>query len=60
VFHGDADTSVSVEESRLMTAALKAAGGSVHYTELPGVEHNAWDPAYDRADVISWLLAQKR
>jgi hypothetical protein len=29
------------------------------YTELPGVAHNAWDPAYSRADVFEWLLKQK-
>ena len=50
IFHGDADKSVSVEESRKMAAALKAIGANVQYTELPGVDHNAWDPAYARAD----------
>ncbi len=60
IFHGDADQSVSVEESRRMAAALKALGADVQYTELPGVGHNAWDPAYDRADVIDWMLKQRR
>lgn len=60
IFHGDADKNVSVEESRKMFAALKAAGADVQYTEFPGVEHNAWDPAYARADVFEWLLKQKR
>ena len=60
IFHGDADQSVSVEESRKMFAALKAIGANVQYTELPGVPHNAWDPAYARADVFEWLLKQKK
>jgi predicted peptidase len=46
IFHGDADQAVPVEESRRMAAALKAMGADVHYTELPGVGHNAWDAAY--------------
>jgi predicted peptidase len=60
IFHGDADLSVSVEESRRMFSALKALGANVQYTELPGVGHNAWDPAYDRADLLEWLLKQRR
>ncbi|HVQ38163.1 MAG TPA: prolyl oligopeptidase family serine peptidase [Pyrinomonadaceae bacterium] len=60
IFHGDADKTVTVEESRKMTAALKAIGANVKYTEFPGVEHNAWDPAYGRADLIDWMLQQRR
>ena len=60
IFHGDADKNVSVEESRKMAAALKAVGANVQYTEFPGVDHNAWDPAYARADLIEWMLKQRR
>jgi predicted peptidase len=60
VFHGDADKSVSIEESRNMVKALKAIGANVQYTEFPGVDHNAWDPAYDRDDLIQWMLKQSR
>jgi predicted peptidase len=60
IFHGDADQSVSVEESRKMAAALKAIGANIQYTELPGVDHNAWDAAYGRADLIEWMLKQRR
>jgi predicted peptidase len=60
IFHGDADKSVSVEESRKMAAALKAIGADVQYAELPGVDHNAWDPAYQRADLIEWMFKQRR
>lgn len=58
--HGDADRNVSVEESRHMLAALKAAGGDARYTELPGVDHQAWDPAYQDPDIAAWLFAQRR
>jgi len=60
IFHGDADQSVSVEESRKMNAALKKIGANVQYTELPGVDHNAWDPAYERDDLVEWMLKQRR
>lgn len=60
IFHGDADDRVSVEESRKMYAALKTVGANVQYTELPGIDHNAWDPAYARADLIEWMLKQRR
>jgi predicted peptidase len=60
LFHGDADGVVPVDESRRMFAALKAAGADVRYTELPGVSHDAWTPAYGRAELFEWLLKQRR
>jgi len=60
IFHGDADPTVPVEESRRMASALKAIAADVQYTELPGVLHNAWDPAYGRADLFMWLFKQRR
>ncbi len=59
-FHGAADPVIPVERSRTMTAAVRAAGGSVKYTELPGVGHNSWDAAYGDPEVIRWMLAQHR
>jgi len=59
IFHGAADDTVSVEESRKMYAALQAAGGNVKYTEYPGVGHNSWDKAYAEPELVKWLLAQK-
>ena len=61
IFHGDADASVDVEVSRKMAAALKSVGASVQYSELPGVDHNgATNTAYARADLIEWMLRQRR
>jgi predicted peptidase len=60
MFHGEKDPRVPVEESRRMAAALKASGSDVRYTELAGVGHNAWDTAYDRADLFEWLFQQRR
>ena len=58
IFHGDADPTVPVAESRGMAEALQKAGANVQYTELPNVGHNAWDRAYDRADVFEWMFKQ--
>lgn len=60
IFHGEADPVVPVEESRRAAAALEAAGGNVRYSELPGVGHNAWDPAYASPGFTDWLFAQRR
>jgi predicted peptidase len=59
-FHGDADTSVPVSESRKLNEALQAAGGNVKYTEYPGVGHRSWGRAYSEEELLPWLLAQKK
>ncbi len=59
-FHGGSDSVVPPERSRSMVAAVKAAGGNIQYTELEGVDHNSWDPAYQSEDTIVWLLKQKK
>jgi predicted peptidase len=59
MFHGDADPSVPVEQSRHMIEALKAAGADFKYTEYPGVEHNSWDKAYTEPELVPWLLSKR-
>ena len=58
VFHGGADPTVPVTESRKMVEALKALGSDVKYTEYEGVLHNSWDKAYSEPDLATWLFAQ--
>jgi predicted peptidase len=60
IVHGETDPAVSVEESRGMADALRRLDGNVQYTEFPGVGHNSWDPAYDRADLFEWMFKQRR
>lgn len=60
LFHGTEDPVVPVAESRRMAAALREAGAEVEYTELPGVGHNAWDPAYELEALPGWLLSKRR
>jgi predicted peptidase len=58
IFHGGADDTVPMEESRKMYAALQAANANVKYTEYPGVGHNSWDKAYAEPELVPWLLEQ--
>lgn len=59
VFHGDADQSVPVSNSRLMVAAMKNAKVTVKYTEYPGVGHDSWIKVFAEPDLLPWLFAQK-
>ncbi len=60
VYHGDADPTVPVEQSRQMVAALQKIGSSVRYSEYAGVNHNSWDRAYQDPAFPQWLFAQNR
>ncbi|HYH69644.1 MAG TPA: alpha/beta hydrolase-fold protein [Urbifossiella sp.] len=60
VFHGDKDTAVKVEQSRVMVEALKKAGGTPKYSEYAGVDHNSWDRAYAEKEFFPWLAAQSK
>jgi predicted peptidase len=59
VFQGDADPVVSVERARKWVAALREAGGSPKYSEVPGVGHNVWETAFANPDTATWLLSQR-
>jgi predicted peptidase len=60
VFHGEKDRVVPVERGREMVEAIRKAGGKPRYSELPGVRHNSWTPAYKNQELWKWLFAQKR
>jgi len=61
IFHGDADATSPVTDSRELTAKLKATGATVRYTEFPGVDHGgAPTKAWKDEALIPWLLAQRR
>src|SRR5690242_6447275 len=59
--HGEADAVVPVESSRSMIFAVERAGGSPHYSELPGIGHNPWrvvmQPDFE---VLRWMFGQSR
>jgi predicted peptidase len=60
IFQGESDPIVPVDRVRKWVAALRQAGGSPKYTEVPGVGHNVWDTAFDNPDSATWLLSQRR
>jgi predicted peptidase len=60
IFHGDADSVVSVDLSREVVRALKDAGGNPKYTEYPGVDHDSWTATYRDPELIEWLFGQSR
>jgi predicted peptidase len=61
-FHGEQDPTVPVTGSRNMIEALKKAKVSPEpkYTELPGVGHGSWTPAYATTEMWDWLFEQRR
>ncbi len=59
-FHGDADATVPVQGTRDMYAAVKAAGGNIIYTEVPGGDHNIWDEAAETDGIVDWLFSQRK
>ena len=63
IFHGAADPTVPVEDSRKMAARYRALGWlgkNVSYTEYPGVKHDAWIPAYKDAALLRKLAGIRR
>ena len=59
-FHGAGDRMVLPEKSKMMVEALKAAGGTADYVELPDAGHECWDQVYRDPDNMRWLFARNR
>jgi predicted peptidase len=59
-FHGEADQTVPVQESKRLVAAVKAAGGDPKITTYPGVDHNSWDRAYRTEHLGDWFLSHTK
>lgn len=61
LFHGDADESVPVEQSRRMFAALQKVATFVRYTEYyQGRHQEAPNRAFADMDMLTWLWQQHR
>jgi predicted peptidase len=58
-FHGEFDDTIPVTQSRRMTAALRAIGAEVQYTEYPGVDHYSWDRAYADERLAQWIASKR-
>lgn len=61
LFHGDADESVPVEQSRRMAAALQKGGTFIRYTEYyRGIHQETPNRAFADSDLLNWLWQQHR
>ena len=59
-FHGDADTTLSIDGTNGMVAAIRAAGGTnIKYTVISGGTHNIWTAAAATDGLVDWIFAQK-
>ncbi len=58
-FHGAKDEVVPVANMRRFVSWVKAAGGDIHYNELPEGDHFILD-TYENKEIYEWLLRQKR
>ena len=61
-YHGDIDDVIIPDWSRQLVQALKDAKHQpeIHYTELPGIEHDAWTPAYSGPDLLPWMFSKRK
>ncbi len=59
IFHGQKDSSVLVEYSKTMAAALKVAGAKVKLTIYPEDGHNSWDDAFKEPGLFAWMFKKK-
>ncbi len=59
-FHGQADNTVPIIQTRMMITALKAAGGDPLFKEYPGVGHNSWENAAKEPGLVDWIYGQNK
>ena len=60
IFHGEVDSVVPVENSKVMARAIEEAGGDVKLTIYPNVDHNSWDYAFSELELLPWLFSQDK
>jgi enterochelin esterase-like enzyme len=60
IYHGAADSTVNVNNSRQMTGRLKEMNYNYVYTEYPSVGHDSWNNADADNDRLPWLLQYTR
>jgi predicted peptidase len=59
-YHGARDTVVPLAAQLACVQALRRCGGTVDWIVYPEVGHDAWNPAYDDAALMPWLLAERK
>ncbi len=59
-FHGEKDSTVTIERSHLMVDALKDCSGNVRFTIYPDAEHDSWTETYKNPELYDWFLEHIR
>ncbi len=59
-FHGDKDTGVPPERSKVMVEAIKKHGGDPKLTIYAEAGHDSWTETYNNPKFYEWLLEQRR
>lgn len=60
VFHGDKDDTVDFESGRLLTEAVKNAGGDAVFIRAEGYGHGISVPMRNDKEVIDWLFSKSK
>lgn len=60
IFHGAIDGVVSPEHSIRMALAIQQAGGAPALTIFPYTNHNSWDPAFAKPELLPWLFGHRK
>jgi predicted peptidase len=58
VFHGAKDSTVPIQNSESIVAALRAVQGNVSYTVYPDADHDSWTETYSNPELYRWMLSQ--
>lgn len=58
LFHGNADPTVKVINSRQTFDALSTAGADVRFHEFDGAGHGIFAPAYCTPDLVEWVFSR--
>jgi predicted esterase len=58
-WHGESDRAVHINRSREMIDALKKAGATPRFTEIPAGDHNSWKVAYADDRLFAWMFDPK-
>lgn len=60
-FHGEKDSVVPVEKSKVVVAELqRLKAADVKLTLYPGVNHNSWDAAFAEPGLLPWLFSHRK
>jgi predicted peptidase len=58
IFHGQRDSTVSVEYGKEMAAVLRKSGAKVKLTIYPDASHNSWDQAFQEPGLFAWMFSK--